>query len=149
MLKRKSPKEKDIFEPDVDYDPDKLLMNINNYKKPKTPNFQVMRSRAIDGSPLPSYMKVYNKLKKQIFDKQSTILFTENSLKMNNFSDGKFAKTETSFWPKKSFNKIINLNLMNSTNFKQNLGIKTDKFIDKNEEYISKSMKFYSKNFIK
>ena len=70
----------------------------------------------------------------------------ENSLKMNNFSEGKFAKTQTSFWPKKSFNKIINLNLITSTKFKESLGL-YEKDEEKKEEIannIKSSMKFYS-----
>ena len=65
---------------------------------------------------------------------------------MNNYSEGKFSNTNTSFWPKKTFNKIINLNLMNSSKFKENVGIESD-FGKKNgvENYIQKTMKFYSK----
>lgn len=74
---------------------------------------------------------------------------TEKALKMNNFSEGKFSQTQTSFFPKKSFNKIINLNLINSSNFKENAGI-TNEIAKSNEanDYILKSMKFYSKLFI-
>lgn len=65
---------------------------------------------------------------------------------MNNFSEGKFGETFTSFWPKKSYNKIINLNLLNSTKFKDNIGLKGDIQAKSNDinDYIQKSMKFYS-----
>lgn len=74
-------------------------------------------------------------------------MLTEKALKMNNFADGKFSSSMTSFWPKKSFNKIINLNLLNSTKFKENVGLKNgEEPSEANEinEYILKSMKFYS-----
>ena len=43
-----------------DYDPHKILDKINNYKKPQTPNFDLMTSRPNEGDNLPSYMKVIN-----------------------------------------------------------------------------------------
>jgi hypothetical protein len=71
---------------------------------------------------------------------------------MNNFSDGKFAKTTDSFWPKKSHNKIINLNLLNSAKFLENIINKKGDKKDPNahnelSNYIDKSLKFYNKNF--
>ena len=72
-------------------------------------------------------------------------MLTEDSLKMNNFAEGKFSNTNTCFWPKKSFNKIINLNLMNSTKFKENIGLNNDTANNEMDNYIQKSMKFYSK----
>lgn len=68
---------------------------------------------------------------------------------MNNFSLGKFAKTTDSFWPKKSYNKIINLNLLNSQKFIENLISKNELTSKDNSltQYIDKSLKFYNKNF--
>lgn len=44
---------------DMDYDPYKVLHNINNHKKPTTPNFNLMTSRPNDPSiSLPCYMQV-------------------------------------------------------------------------------------------
>ncbi len=78
-------------------------------------------------------------------------MLTEKTLKMNNFSEGKFSSSSTSFWPKKSFNKIVNLNLLNSTKFKETVGYnKADKTEYEMNDYIQKSMKFYSKlHFLK
>ena len=149
MLERKEPKAKDLYEADLNFDPDKLIEKVNNHKKPITPNFQLMKSRPTDRSPLPSYMKVNTIIKKQIFDKQSTMLLTENSLKMNNFSEGKFANTKSCFWPKKSFNKIVNLNLISSKKFTESIGIKTDFPKKDMDNLIRKSMKFYGKYSLK
>ncbi len=71
---------------------------------------------------------------------------TDKSLKMNYFSEGKFLTNYTSFWPKKSYNKIINLNLLNSDAFISNL-IKDKKSIKIGDNYVAKSMKFYKKNY--
>jgi len=42
---------------EVKFDPYKLLNNVNNHKKPSTPNFKLMSSRP-DSCSLPSYMQV-------------------------------------------------------------------------------------------
>ena len=78
-------------------------------------------------------------------------MFTDKALKMNNFSEGKFGLSTTSFWPKNCFNKIINLNLLNSTKLKENLGIYPNYERNKANEinyYVLKSRKFYSKNIL-
>lgn len=125
------------------FDPHKLLDKINNFKKPKTPNFDLMTSRPEGNDSLPAYMK-------QIFSKQAANMITDKTLQMNNFAEGKFAQTFTSFWPKKSFNKIVNLNLLNSSKFIENVGLKNDQegnqgHLNEINNYIQKSMKFYSK----
>ena len=66
----------------------------------------------------------------------------EINLKMNNFAEGKFISDYSSFWPKKSFNKIVNLNLVNSKTFLNNLLNEKG-----NEHYLKKSIQFYQKNF--
>jgi hypothetical protein len=54
--KRKKENGGDVM--DINFDPHKLLDKVNNYKKPITPNFDLMTSRPNDGDPLPAYMKV-------------------------------------------------------------------------------------------
>jgi hypothetical protein len=60
MLVRKPENKREIHEAALDYDPDKIIENINNHQKPKTPNFNSMTSRPTDSGPLPFYMKVIN-----------------------------------------------------------------------------------------
>lgn len=126
----------------IDYDPNKCLEHVNNYKKPKAPNFDLMISRPCDETdPLPAYMK-------KIYSRQASGMISEKTLKMNNYSDGKFLETYTSFWPKKSFNKLINLNLLNSEKFLDNVGVQaTPKSDNAMTEYVQKSMRFYSNLF--
>lgn len=130
----------------INYDPNKILDKINNHLEVKSPNFNLMTSRpkSSKNDPLPFYMK-------NIFSRQSGNIITDKTLKMNNFSTGKFAKTEDSFWPKKSHNKIINLNLLNSAKFIDNI-MNKNKSKDQGlngeiNAYIDKSIKFYNKNF--
>ena len=58
MIVRKDYNTKEVHEAAIDYDPDKIIEKVNNYKKPTTPNFNLMTSRPTDDGPLPSYMKV-------------------------------------------------------------------------------------------
>ena len=136
---RKKPKEIKGIEPSLFYDPDKMLDKVNNHRPVIAPNFNRMASRPDDDNPLPSYMK-------KLYTRESAYVITDQTLRMNNYSDGKFRTNYTSFWPKKSFNKIVNLNLMNSEQFVENaLGNKKE--IESNNNYIAKSMKFYNKNY--
>lgn len=78
-------------------------------------------------------------------------MMTEKALKMNKFSEGGFIQNTTSFWPKKSYNKIVNLNLLSSKKFVENVGLnqETNKAkLNEVNDYIQKSMKFYSKFFL-
>ena len=137
----KKPKEIKGIEPSLFYDPHKMLDKVNNHHPIITPNFNMMSSRPDDDNPLPSYMKKY-------FYRANVHSITDQSLRMNNYSEGKFLSNCTSFWPKKSYNKIINLNLLNSKQFVEYaLGEKTRKEMEKSNNYMAKSMKFYKKNY--
>jgi len=126
--------------PDMYNDIYRHLESINNYKKTVSPSFDKMTARPpIDDSPLPVYMK-------GAVSRGACEMVTEASLKMNNFAEGKFISGYTSFWPKKSFNKIVNLNLLNSDAFLANLTSDQNAFRESNN-YVAKSMKFYHKNY--
>ena len=92
------------------YNPDKIINKVNNHKEVSVPNFKIMVSRPDDKSPLPSYM--INK-----FDRASLETITQKGLKMNGYTNVGFKTYSSSFYPKKSFNWIINYNLLNSDKF--------------------------------
>ena len=128
------------IEPSMYNDHYKYIEYINNHMRCVPPNFNKMLARPKDdGSPLPVYMK-------GCVSREACNIMTERSLKMNNFSEGKFRSNYTSFWPKTSFNKIINLNIINSETFLSNLvgGGKNLKLMGHN---VQKSLKFYNRNF--
>ena len=50
-------------------------------------------------------------------DRSSMYTTTDKTLELNNFSNGKFLTEYSSFYPKKSFNKIINMNLLGNEKF--------------------------------
>ena len=126
--------------PDMYNDIYKYLEYINNHTRCVPPNFDKMKARPQDdNSPLPVYMK-------GTVSRGACETVDETSLKMNNFAEGKFLSNYTSFWPKKSFNKIVNLNLIRSETF---LSYLLNKQADsqKSNNYLTKSMKFYHKNY--
>ena len=126
--------------PDMYNDIYKYLESTNNHTRCVPPNFDKMNARPpTDNSPLPVYMK-------GAVSRGACEMVTEASLKMNNFAEGKYISGYTSFWPKKSYNKIINLNLLNSDAFLSNLmNNKSD--VETANNYVAKSMKFYRKNY--
>ena len=128
------------IEPSMYNDQYKFLEYINNHTRCVPPNLDKMMARPKDdGSPLPVYMK-------GCVSREACNITTEMSLKMNNYSEGKFLSNYTSFWPKKSFNKIINLNLLNSDAFISNFVNDKNK-IKSSGNYIARSIRFYNKNF--
>ena len=128
------------IEPSMYNDQYKYLEFINNHTRCVPPNLDKMMARPKDdGSPLPVYMK-------GCISREACNITTDISLKMNNFAEGKFLSNYTSFWPKKSFNKIINLNLLNSDMFISNF-VNDKKKIKNSGNYIAKSIRFYNKNY--
>lgn len=127
------------IEPSLFYDPSKMLDKVNNHRAVIAPNFKNMFSRPpAEGTPLPTYMR-------RVPTRQAAYTTTDLSLKMNYYSEGKFLSNYSSFEPKKSFNKFVNLNLLKSKPFLDNVFGETN--IEGNNDYIAKSMKFYNKNY--
>ena len=128
------------IEPSMYNDHYKYIEFINNHVRCVPPNLDKMLARPKDdGSPLPVYMK-------GCISREACNIMTERSLKMNNFAEGKFRSNYTSFWPKTSFNKIINLNILNSETFLANLvgGGNNLKLMGTN---FQKSLRFYNRNY--
>ena len=122
------------------FDSDKYT---STYKINNAPNLRIMVGRDDDNSKnsahLPGHMM-------KLFNRNSLEVLTEKGLKMNNFIDAGLGNDYSSFCNKKSFNVIINHNLL-----KNNKGIKDSnlvKFTKKlnTKERINKLMEFYSKN---
>ena len=129
------------IEPSMYNDHYKYIEFINNHIRCVPPNFDKMLARPKDdGSPLPVYLK-------GCVSRDACNSMTERSLKMNNFAEGKFRSNYTSFWPKTSFNKIVNLNILNSELFLNNLvGDKKNLNLSGGNN-VQKSLRFYHRNF--
>ena len=118
---------------------DNFFLQSKSNSNIHTPNFDLMTSRPYDErDPLPTYMK-------KIFDRNSYNKITGLSLKLNNYSNRDFIMGKSSFWPKKSFNKFINLNFLKSKKNIYEILIK-NKNNDKGQ-LLEKSLNFYSKNY--
>lgn len=127
--KENSKKKKKEFlgmDPSLNYNPNLIIEKYNNHLSSKTPKFKYMISRPNKkGSPLPFYMQ-------QVHDRSAIYIVTDKSLKLNNFSNGKYIPASSTFFPKKSFNKIINVGFANSKSFKEP---------DTDEDIISKKIR--------
>ena len=121
------------------YDPNEILTKINNYTSIHPPNFNMMASRPDDDDPLPSYMK-------KIFTRNSCYEITQLSLKLNNYKNRGFANIQSSFAPKKSFNKIINLNLLKSKKFLNDV-IGNKNVFYRQFKGLGTSLRYYNKNY--
>ena len=121
------------------YDQNKVIENINNHISIHPPNFNLMASRPFDKDPLPSYMK-------KIFSKSSCYEMSEKSLKLNNYKNGEYIAFKSSMWPKMSFNKIININMLKSKNFINNINFDGHSG-DINNNIYGTSLKFYINNY--
>ena len=116
----------------LEYDPDKIIEKYNNHQSPKVPKFKNMISRPNKkGSPLPSYLQ-------NVCDKSASYLTTDKSLILNNFPEGKYIPASSSFFPKKSYNKIINMKLASSSMF---LEKSNDEDIQKKKKEIIEKLK--------
>ena len=113
-IKKYKNKESIWLDSSLNYNPDSFIDKCNNHLTPKVPRFKNMISRPNKkGSPLPFFMQ-------QIHDRRSIDIITDKSLQLNQYKDGKYIPASNSFFPKKSFNNIINVGFSNSKSFKEN-----------------------------
>ena len=131
------------LDPNLFVDSIQIFNKYNNYHhNTNGPNFKLMVSRGIDKCPLPSYM--INK-----FDRNSLDSITEKGLRMNCYLNSKFNKKFSTFYPKKSFNRLINNNYLQEEKFSEdclNYLVKecfSDKKLRKYIEYYNKDVNYY------
>ena len=104
------------------------------------PMFNKMHTRPMDdGIPLPVFMK--GVVSRNVCDMTSNV-----SLKMNSYMEGKTRGNYNTCLPKKSFNKVVNLNLMNYQELKKYITMNKEALFG-NDNYIIKSLRFYNRNY--
>ena len=108
------------------YNPDKALDKINNHSTIHVPDFDLMSSRPIDNNPLPSYMQ-------KVHDRFFLNNMNDKSLSLNNYSNRGYFSATSSFFPKRSYNNIINYSVINSEKKNDN---KKDDDIEKRIELL-------------
>lgn len=129
----------EAFDNNLFYNPDTVIDKVNNHKKPSAPNFKIMVSRENDTSvKLPLHMM-------KIHNRNCLYTMTEQSLKMNNFSDFENKTQYSSFNNKKSFNNVVNQELLKNSEPSEK---KLQKFLKKigKMNKIQNLMEFYNKN---
>ena len=133
--KKKKQKRLIGLDPSVTFDPDKIIDKYNNHTIHKAPKFDYMTSRPYKkGSPLPSFMQ-------KIFGRCSMEVISDKTLKLNRYSEGKFIIPPDSFFPKRSYNNIINLCLLKSKDKKM------DNLTEESKERLISQMNFKHKRF--
>ena len=126
------------------FEPYKCMDKVNNHKIPNAPNLKTMVGRennpnAKDNISLPGYML-------QIYDRNSLDFITEKGLKMNNYINLDFAKDYTSFCNKKSYNAIVNHNLLTKSKGDKNPILEQITKKMSTQQRIKKLMEFYTTN---
>lgn len=128
------------IDPAMYFDPDKVIDKVNNHVNPVPPNFAAMTSRPNDNGPLPPWML-------HMINRNVPYCITDHSLKMNNYKNGKMIAASTSFFPKKSFNRLVNLNLLKGEKYSNTKSVDMDENTLKQKELLQNNTKFYSSNF--
>ena len=102
------------IDPDFLYNPDTFISKVNNHKKCSTsPNFELMMTRP-NNKILPSFMV-------DLFNRHGVNCVTNQTLKMNNYKNSNFQKTgQSGFFPKRSYNRYINLKMLDGDRYKNN-----------------------------
>ena len=137
--KNKNKKREKIIgiEPSLNFDIDKIINKYNNHIFHDAPSFDNMTSRPYSKTnPLPNYMQKRN-------DRMSVNNFNDKTLKLNGYSEGKFLSTYNSFFPKESFNTIVNLSLLRGSIINKNM----DEYNEKQIEKLINRIIFKNKNF--
>jgi hypothetical protein len=130
------------IDPNAFFDPIKVINKYNNHIETNAPDFNIMVGRCISDSPLPGYM--INK-----FDRNSLDSITEKALRMNCYSNSKSVSNFSTFYPKKSFNRLVNNNYLQDEKFADNcINLLTkecfeDKKLRKSIEYYNKDVNYY------
>jgi hypothetical protein len=128
------------IDPAMYFDPDKVIDKVNNHVNPVPPNFAAMTSRPNDNGPLPPWML-------HMINRNVPYCITDHSLKMNNYKNGKMIAASTSFFPKKSFNRLVNLNLLKGEKYSNTKSVDMDENTLKQKQLLQNNTKFYSSNF--
>ena len=124
------------LDPSLNFDIHKVINKYNNHVFYEAPNFNCMTSRPYDkNNPLPNFMK-------QMFNRMSVNNVNDKSLKLNGYSEGKFLSITNSFFPKSSFNSIINMSLLMDKDL-------TNKYNEKETEKLMNRIGFKKVNYKK
>ena len=120
------------------FDIDKVLNKVNNHRENKVILFKNSKEK-YRNEKLPLHMN-------NLFNRTSLETITDKGLEMNNFSASEKNSDYSTFCKKKSYNKMINLNLMRNERRNDFLGLEKIAKTLWNKHRIKNQMEFYLKN---
>jgi len=122
------------------YDANKAYYIRRDHSSERAPDFNLIIPRPYDkANPLPSFMQ-------KIYDREAIYCLNDKTLEFNEYSKQRLGNTDSSFFPKTSYNNLVNMKMMASNNFEEDYGI--DEVRKKKEEMKTK-MKFGHKSLEK
>ena len=125
------------IEPNPNFDAKKANNIRVIHSLDRVPDFNLILPRpGKKKNPLPSFMQ-------KIFNREANYLITDKSLKLNGYSTGKLGKVESSFFPKQSFNNMVNIKIMGSKTFEEDCFIDD---INHKKDIIKNTIKFKHKS---
>ena len=130
------PKKFTGFKSYLNYNPNKAYKIRIVHPLDKVPNFNLILPRPEENKNLPSFMQ-------KMFNRNAEYTFDDKTLKLNEYSEQKLGKTMTSFFPKKSFNNIVNMNFMTGKIFNEDYKIED---LDNKKNEVKNRMKIKNKN---
>ena len=98
------------------YDPNKAYKIRIVHPLDKVPNFNLILPRPEEDKNLPTFMQ-------KMFNRNNVYTINDKGLKLNEYSKQNLGHTMTSFFPKKSFNNIVNLNFITGNIFENDYKI--------------------------
>jgi len=128
------------LETNFNYDANKAYYIRRDHSSGKAPDFNLIIPRPYEKTnPLPSFMQ-------KIYDREAVYCLNDKTLEFNEYSKRRLGNTDSSFFPKTSYNNLVNIKMMASNNFEEDYGI--DEIRKKKEEMKSK-LKFGHKSLEK
>lgn len=125
------------IEPNPNYDANKASNILIVHSMDKVPNFNLILPRpGKKDDPLPSFMQ-------KLFNREANYLMTDKSLQLNDFANGKLGKVDSSFFPKQSFNNMVNIKIIAGKTFENDCFIDD---INHKKDVIKSKMKFKHKS---
>ena len=117
---------------------DKVLNKVNNHKENKVILFRNLKD-IYRNKKLPLHMN-------NLYNRTSLETITDKGLAMNNFSSSEKTSDFSTFGKQKSYNKLINLNLLRNERRNNFLGLEKIAKTLSNKYSIKNQMEFYLKN---
>ena len=125
------------IDPNLAFDADKAnnIRTIHSFKK--VPIFNLILPRpGNEKNHLPSFMQ-------KLYNREAIYSINDKTLELNRYSKGKLGKVESSFFPKRSFNNIVNIQIIAGKNFQNEFNIDD---INHKKDEIKNNIKSKSKN---